>query len=105
MRILHVRRWHISHNLDGSRYKLSLRDIAEMFLEQMFLFMHETVRDWEARFVPLIADQLHTKRHGQAETSGYVDEAYIKVHGKWCYLYRAIDNYRCSCGFLRSSSR
>ncbi len=24
--------------------------------------------------------------------SWYVDETYIKVHGKWCYLYRAIDH-------------
>ncbi|MEA2618868.1 MAG: putative transposase [Chloroflexota bacterium] len=38
------------------RYKLSLRDLAEMFLERGFEFTHEAVRDWEARFAPLIAD-------------------------------------------------
>src|SRR2546421_1045485 len=43
------------------RYKLSLRDLAEMFLEDGFVFTRETVRDWEARLAPLIADQLHTK--------------------------------------------
>jgi len=74
------------------RYKLSLRDVAEMFLERGFSFTHEAIRDWEARFAPLIADQLRTKRHGQAGTSWYVDETYLKVHGKWCYLYRAIDH-------------
>jgi len=73
------------------RYKLSLRDLAEMFLERSWVFTHETVRDWEARFAPLIADQLRTKRRGQAGRSWYVDETYVKVHGKWCYLYRAID--------------
>lgn len=73
------------------RYKLSLRDLAEMFLERGFVFTHEAVRDWEARFAPLIADQLRMKRRGQAGTSWYVDETYIRVHGKWCYLYRAID--------------
>ena len=37
------------------RYKLSLRDLAEMFLERGFTFTHEAVRDWEARFAPLLA--------------------------------------------------
>lgn len=73
------------------RYKLSLRDVAEMFLERGFTFTHETVRDWEARFAPLFADQLRRKRHGQAGRSWFVDETYLKVQGKWCYLYRAID--------------
>ena len=34
------------------RYKLRLRDVAQMFLERGFVFTHETVRDWEARFAP-----------------------------------------------------
>jgi len=74
------------------RYKLSLRDVAEMFLERGFVFTHEAVRDWERRFAPLMTEQLRTKRRGQAGRSWYVDETYIKVHGKWCYLYRAIDH-------------
>ncbi|GHO63587.1 IS6 family transposase [Ktedonobacter sp. SOSP1-52] len=73
------------------RYKLSLRDLAEMFLARGFIFTHEAVRDWEARFAPLIAEQLRIKRHGKAGRSWHVDETYLKVHGKWCYLYRAID--------------
>ncbi len=73
------------------RYKLSLRDLAEMFLERGWIFTHEAVRDWEARFAPLLAEQLRAKRRGQAGTSWHVDETYVKVHGTWCYLYRAID--------------
>jgi putative transposase len=59
--------------------------------ERGFVFTHETVRDWEKRFAPLVADQLRRKRRGQAGRSWYVDETYIKVHGRWCSLYRAID--------------
>ena len=73
------------------RYKSSLRDLAEMFLQRGFVFTHEAVRDWEARFAPLMADQLRARRRGQAGTSWHVDETYIRVHGKWCYLSRAID--------------
>ncbi len=73
------------------RSKLSLRDVAEMFLERGFVFTHEAIRDWERRFAPLMTEQLRMKRRGQAGKSWYVDETYIRVHGKWCYLYRAID--------------
>lgn len=56
------------------------------------MFTHEAVRDWEARFAPFIADQLRKKRRGQAGQSWYVDaHVRARVHGKWCYLYRAID--------------
>jgi putative transposase len=74
------------------RYKLSLWDVAEMFLERGFLFTHETVRDWEKRFAPLMAEQLRVNRRGQAGRSWYVSSTYLKIHGKWCYLYRAIDH-------------
>lgn len=39
------------------RHTLSLRDVAELFLERGWSFTHEAVRDWEARFAPLITDQ------------------------------------------------
>lgn len=73
------------------RYKLRLRDLAGMFLERGFEFTHEAVRDWEERFAPLVTEQLRSRRRGKAGRSWYVDETYIKVNGKWCYLYRAID--------------
>ena len=73
------------------RYKLSLRDLAEMFLARGFVFSHEAVRDWETRFAPLLTDRLRAKRRGQAGTKWHADETYIKVNGRWCYLYRAID--------------
>ncbi len=46
------------------RYKLSLRDLAEIFLERGFEFIHEAVREWEARFVPVVADKLRAQRKG-----------------------------------------
>ncbi len=73
------------------RYTLSLRDLAEMVLERGFAFTHEAVRDWEAHFAPLLADQLRVRRRGQAGRSWYVDETSVTVKGTWCYLYRAID--------------
>ncbi len=73
------------------RYKMSLSDLAEFFLLSGFVFTHEIVRDYEERFAPLFAQQLRAKRKGKAGESWYVDETYVKIKGKWCYLYRAID--------------
>src|ERR1700686_863386 len=60
------------------RYKLSLRDIAEMFLTRGFTFTHETVRAWEERFAPLLTAQLKAKRRGTAGRVWHCDETYIK---------------------------
>ena len=64
------------------RSKLSLRDLAEMFLERGFVFTHEAVREWEERFAPLLPERLRAKRRGKAGCFWYVDETYIKVHGR-----------------------
>jgi putative transposase len=73
------------------RYKLALRDLPEMFLIRGIVFSHEAVRDWEAKLTPALAEGLRRRRRGKAGRSWYVDETYIKVHGQWRYLYRAID--------------
>ncbi len=75
------------------RYKLNPRDLAEMFLERDFVFTHETVREWEAKLAPLMGEQLRQRRSGVGGESGYVDETYTKVDGRWCYPYRAIDRH------------
>lgn len=49
------------------------------------------MRDWEARFAPLLAAKLRAKRKGQVGSSWHCDETYIRVGGAWEYLYRAID--------------
>ena len=48
------------------RYKLSFRDVAEMLLQRGFAVTHETVREWEFRFAPLLTEQLRAKRRGRA---------------------------------------
>jgi hypothetical protein len=73
------------------RYKLSLRDLAEMFLIRGIAFSYEAVRDWEDKLTPALAVNLRRRRRGKVGRSWYVDETYVKVQGRWCYLYRAID--------------
>jgi len=56
------------------QYKLSLRNVAEMFLTRGFTFTHETVRDWEERFAPLLTARLKARRRGKAGRKWHVDE-------------------------------
>ena len=49
------------------------------------------MREWESKLAPLLSETLRKRRHGAVGKSWYVDETYIKVQGRWCYLYRAID--------------
>ena len=74
-----------------SRYQLSLRDLAEMFLARGLVFSHEAVRDREAELTPSLSEELRRRRRGRVGKSWYVDETYLRVGGRWCYLYRAID--------------
>ena len=62
-----------------------------MYLLRGFEFTHEAVRDWEERFAPLLAEHMRRKRKGKVGRRWYVDETYVKIKGKWSYLYRAID--------------
>jgi len=73
------------------RYKLGFRDVAELLLQRGFEVSYETIRNWEFRFAPLISENLRSKRRGIAGQFWYLDETYIKVAGRWRYLYRAID--------------
>jgi transposase-like protein len=87
------------------RYKLSLRDLAEMFLIRGFVFTYEAVRDWEAKLTPTLAEELRRGRKGKVGRSWYVDETYIRVHAQWKYLYRAIDRHGALVDVMLSEHR
>ena len=65
--------------------------MAELLLHRDFEVSYETIRIWQFRFAPLVSENLRSKRRGISGRSWYLDETYIKVGGRWRYLYRAID--------------
>jgi len=74
------------------RYGLSYRDLEELLAERGIEVDHVTVYRWVQRFTPLFADAARPCRHAAGDR-WFVDETYVKVAGRWRYLYRAIDQF------------
>ena len=52
-----------------------------------------------------MAEELRRRRRGKVGRSWYVDETYLKVAGRWCYVYRAIDSSGALVDVLFSERR
>ncbi len=73
------------------RYNLSYRDVSEILRERGIDVCHPTVYRWVQEYSK-VAYCLRKKLNRTASDSWRMDEPYIKVKGKWHYLYRAIDS-------------
>ena len=74
------------------RYGLSYRDVEELLGERGIEVDHVTIYRWVQRFTPLLADAAGPCRHAVGDR-WFVDETYVKVAGKWRYVYRAVDQH------------
>ena len=90
------------------RYGLSYRDVEELLGERGVEVDHVTVYRWVyrwvQRFTPLFADAARPLRHATGDR-WFVDETYVKVAGRWRYLYRAVDQYGQVIDVLLSEQR
>ncbi len=85
-------------------YKLSYRDIEEIYAERGILLDHATINRWVIRFAPLI-EQKARERKRQVSNSWRMDETYIKIKGQWWYYYRAVDKHGDIVDFYLSQTR
>ena len=86
------------------RYALSYRDLEEMMLERRVKVDHTTIYRWVQSYSPEI--EKRCKPHPQPTDDSYrVDETYIKVKGKWKYLYRAVDSQGNTIDFILRAKR
>lgn len=74
------------------RFRLSLADVVELLAERNIPIDRSTIHDWVQRFAPLYQEAARPYRHRVGGTWA-VDETYIKVAGRSCYLYRALDEH------------
>lgn len=83
MIIIMAVRWYVG-------YSLSYRQVEELLAERGIFVDHSTIHRWVVEYSPILLKKFHKckkKIHG----SWRMDETYIKVKGKWHYLYRAVD--------------
>jgi transposase, IS6 family len=93
--ILCAVRWYL-------RYSLSLRDVEELLDERGLQADHTTVwrgcsgtiQNWSGAFGGISSRPTKSWR---------VDETYVRVQGRWCFPYRAIDSAGATLDFLLSA--
>ena len=86
------------------RYPLSYRDLEEIFRERGFEVDHSTINRWVLAYAPVIEKRLRQFRRPHCG-SARIDETYVKIRGKWRYLYRAVDKYGNPINFLLTAKR
>jgi putative transposase len=92
--ILMAVRWYVA-------YPLSYRNIEELMAERGVKLDHSVVQKWVIHYAPLLASEFRNRKKSTG-SSWRMDETYVKVSGKWVYLYRAVDKVGKTIDFMLS---
>src|SRR6266542_3480274 len=85
-------------------FKLSLRDLVIMMADRGISVTHTTILRWVQRYLPEF--EKRWRRNARPVGGSWrMDETYIKVHGQWVYLYRAVDKAGQTVDFFLSRNR
>ena len=86
------------------RYGLSYRDVEELLAERGITVDHVTIYRWVQRFTPEFVEAARPGRHAPGDR-WFANETYLKIGGRWAYLYRAIDQHGQVIDVLLSGRR
>jgi putative transposase len=71
-------------------FSLSLRDVETILAARGIVVFYESIRDWGLRFGRLFANALKRRRPKPGD-KWFLDEVFLRIHGKQHYLWRAVD--------------
>jgi putative transposase len=90
-------RWYVA-------YPISYRQLEEMMGERGVTVDHSTLNRWVIKYAPEFEKQFR-RRQRPVGRSWRLDETYVKIKGKWAYLYRAVDKEGQTVDFLLTPTR
>ena len=76
-----------------------------MMTERGVAVDHSTIDRWVQRLAPGMEKRLRWQWRRPQSTSWRTDETYVKVRGKWAYLYCALDKLGNTSDFYLSATR
>jgi transposase, IS6 family len=86
------------------KYGISYRDLVEMMQERCVAVDPSTIFRWVQRYAPEIEKRVR-RYQGFRSGSWRVDETYVRVGGRWKYLFRAVDKHGRLIDFMLADRR
>src|SRR5260221_6950605 len=90
-------RWYVA-------YPISYRQLEEMMGERSVAVDHATLNRWVIKYAPEFEKAFRPQQRPVGR-SWRLDETYVKIKGKWAYLYRAVDKEGHTIDFLLTPTR
>jgi len=88
------------------KYGISYRELQEMLAERGVNVDHTTIYRWVRCYAPEMEKRLRWYwRHPSGLSPWHIDKTYVKVNGRWAYLYRAVDSRGLTPDFYLSPRR
>ena len=71
---------------------LSYANVSDMLAERGISVHRSTIYRWFIEYSPILREKLKKYQFIRTVSSWHLNETYVKVNGKWFYLYRAIED-------------